>query len=31
MSKDRFDHLVLNDDVESAYVKLKEVVERILK
>ncbi len=31
LSKDRFDHLVLNDDVERAYVRLKEVVERILK
>ena len=31
LSRDRFDHLVLNDDVESAYSKLKEVVERILK
>lgn len=28
--KKDFDHLVLNDDVEKAYVKLKEVVERIL-
>lgn len=30
LSKDKYDHLVLNDDVERAYVKLKEVVERIL-
>ena len=30
LSKDKYDHLVLNDDVERAYLKLKEVVERIL-
>ncbi len=29
--KNDFDHLILNDDVEKAYVKLKEAVERILK
>lgn len=28
--KSDFDHLVLNDDVERAYIRLKEVVERIL-
>jgi guanylate kinase len=30
LSKDKYDHLVLNDEVESAYFKLKKVVERIL-
>jgi guanylate kinase len=28
--KEKYDHLVLNDDVDSAYIKLKAVVERIL-
>jgi guanylate kinase len=30
-NKHRFDHLVLNDEIESAYQKLKTVVERILR
>lgn len=30
LSKDKYDHLVLNDEVERAYGKLKAVVERIL-
>lgn len=29
--KNDFDHLLLNDDVEKAYTKLKSIVERILK
>ena len=30
-NKDKYDHLVLNDDVDRAYGKLKAIVERILK
>ncbi len=30
-NKDKYDHLVLNDDVDKAYGKLKTIVERILK
>ena len=30
LRKEHFDHLVLNDDVKSAYIRLKNVVERIL-
>lgn len=30
-NKDKYDHLVLNDDVDKAYGKLKAIVERILK
>jgi guanylate kinase len=29
-NKSKYDHLILNDEIESAYLKLKEVVQRIL-
>jgi guanylate kinase len=30
LHKEKYDHLVLNDDVDKAYEKLKAVVQRIL-